>query len=210
MKKDYARICIVEDNIAISQAYTTFIYQYSRHVVVRCYTDCGTAVRRIEKDNPDIIFMDLQLPGMHGIEGIRRIRKILPKAHIVVITVHEDSDFVFDALCAGACGYLTKTPNYHRLTDAIQEVLSGGAPMSTKIARMIVRSFEYTPHEKLSHREEEVLTLIAKGKTYKAIADELFIHVETVKTHIQSIYTKLQVNNKAEAIQKAYQKRIII
>jgi len=208
-KIKHSRICIVEDNEAVSKSYMEYINEFSDHHVIQTYTNCESAIKNLKKDSPDIIFMDLQLPGMNGIEGIRKIKKVDDAIKIVVITVHEDSEMVFDALCAGAVGYLTKTPTYNKLIDAIDEVLSGGAPMSTKIARMVVQSFENVANENLSRRESEILNLLAKGKTYKSIADELFVHIDTVKTHIQNIYKKLQVNSKAEALQKAHRKRLI-
>jgi DNA-binding NarL/FixJ family response regulator len=153
--------------------------------------------------------MDLDLPGMHGIEGIQRIKKTHPDINIIVLTVHEDSDMVFEALCAGASGYITKNANHSRLLDAIDEVQTGGAPMSGKIAKMVVDSFQKNQNSPLTSRETEVLEQLAKGKSYSIIADELFIHKETVKSHIKNIYFKLQVNSKAEALEIARKNKLI-
>jgi DNA-binding NarL/FixJ family response regulator len=153
--------------------------------------------------------MDLELPGMHGIQGISKIKKLSPEIDIIVITIHENSELVFEALCAGANGYITKNTNYSRLLDAIKEVEAGGAPMSSNIARMVVESFRKNQNSPLSVRETEVLELLAKGKSYSIIADELFIHKETVKTHLKNIYYKLQVKSKAEAIEKALKYKLI-
>ena len=127
----------------------------------------------------------------------------------MVVSVHEDSKLVFEALCAGASGYLTKDTDHIRLLNAIDEVLSGGAPMSSKIASLVVKSFQRNLNSPLSDRETDVLTLLAKGKTYHSIADELFISVETVKTHIRNIYQKLHVTNKTEALKKAAKDKLI-
>ena len=147
--------------------------------------------------------------AIDGIEGIQKIKKTNPEIHIIVITVHEDSEMVFEALCAGASGYITKNANHSRLLDAIDEVQSGGAPMSTQIARMVVSSFQKNQNSPLTARETEVLELIAKGKSYSVIADELFVHKETVKSHIKNIYFKLHVNCKADALEIARKNKLI-
>ena len=139
----------------------------------------------------------------------RIIKKQYPEANIIVITVHESSDLVFEALCAGACGYLTKTSNYSKLLEGIKEARSGGSPMSSHIARMVVESFQKNNNSPLTKRETEVLELLSKGKSYTAIADQLFVHKETIKSHIKNIYYKLQVNSKADAIAKALKERLI-
>jgi DNA-binding NarL/FixJ family response regulator len=146
---------------------------------------------------------------MHGIDGIKVIKKILPEVNIIVISVHENSQLVFESLVAGATGYITKSSNYNKVLEAINETMQGGAPMSTNIARLVVESFQRNQNSPLSPRETEVLELLAKGKSYSVIADELFIHKETVKSHIKNIYYKLQVNTKADAIEKAIKNKLI-
>jgi len=153
--------------------------------------------------------MDIGLPGISGIEGIRRIKSAKPDIDILTVTVHDEDEKVFNALCAGATGYLTKNVSPERLIQAINEVRNGGAPMSTNIARMVISSFQISTQSPLTPRETEVLQLMTKGKSYTMIADELFINKETVRSHIKNIYQKLNVNSKSAAIEKATKERII-
>jgi len=203
------RIEIVEDNDVVRDGLQLLINSMSDHTVVGAYDSCEKAIRNIVKDQPEIILMDLDLPGMSGIEGIERIKKAHPEINIIVLTVHEDSDMVFEALCAGASGYITKNANHSKLLDAIEEVQNGGAPMSSKIAKLVVDSFQKNHNSPLTSRETEVLEQLAKGKSYSVIAEELFIHKETVKSHIKNIYFKLQVNSKAEALEIARKNKLI-
>lgn len=209
MKESGLRIIIVEDNPVVRDAFAVYISDLSKHTVVNTYTNCEDALKNILIDNPDVILMDVDLPGMNGIQGIKEARKILPRVNAIVITVHDNSEIVFEALCAGASGYITKTSSHFKILDAINEVAAGGAPMSGNIAKMVVESFRRSTESPLTTRETEVLHLIAKGKSYKDIADLLFVHVETVKTHIKNIYFKLEVNNKAAAIEKGLKNKII-
>jgi DNA-binding NarL/FixJ family response regulator len=214
MKDQGLRITIIEDNVLVKDAFAVYITDLSHHTVVNTYTNCEDALQNLLRDAPDLILMDLDLPGMHGLQGIKEVRKLLPSVSIVVITVHENSEMVFEALCAGATGYITKTSNHFKVLDAINELAAGGAPMSGNIARMVVESFRKSTgiqenEHLLTARETEVLHLIAKGKSYKEIADTLFVHLETIKTHIKNIYSKLQVNNKVAAIEKGIRQKII-
>jgi len=203
------RIEIVEDNDVVRDGLQLLINSMSDHLVVGAYDSCEKAIKNLIKDQPEVILMDLDLPGMNGIEGIQRIKKSYPDINVIVLTVHEDSEMVFEALCAGASGYITKNANHSRLLDAIDEVQTGGAPMSSKIAKLVVDSFQKNHNSPLTNRETEVLEQLAKGKSYSIIADELFIHKETVKSHIKNIYFKLQVNSKAEALEIARKNKLI-
>ncbi len=203
------RIEIVEDNDVVRDGLQLLINSMSDHKVVGSYDSCEKAIKNLNQDQPEVILMDLDLPGMNGIEGIQRIKKTHPEINIIVLTVHEDSEMVFEALCAGASGYITKNANHSRLLDAIDEVQTGGAPMSSRIAKMVVDSFQRNHNSPLTSRETEVLEQLAKGKSYSIIADELFIHKETVKSHIKNIYFKLQVNSKAEALEIARKNKLI-
>ncbi len=209
MANSVIRILIVEDNDVIREGFVLLINSMSGHKVVGAYNNCEDAVKKVRYDEPDVILMDLDLPGISGIEGIRQIKKIRPESQIIVITVSKNSKHVFDSLVAGACGYILKSTSYTQLLDAIQEAVNGGAPMSSGIARMVVESFQKNTNSPLSARETEVLELLSKGKRYSIIADELFIHKETVKSHIKNIYAKLQVNSKAAAIDKALKNKLI-
>ncbi|MEM8965912.1 MAG: response regulator transcription factor [Bacteroidota bacterium] len=203
------KITIVEDNDVVRDGFALLISSVSQHRVVNTYESCEDAIKNLSYDRPDIILMDLELPGMHGVEGIRKIKKMLPEVNILVISVHTNSELVFQALCAGASGYITKNAGHSKILDAITEVKKGGAPMSSQIARMVVQSFQKNTNSPLTSRETEVLELLAKGKSYSAIANDLFVHKETIKSHIKNIYGKLQVNSKADAIEKAIKQRLI-
>ena len=203
------RIVIIEDNIQISEAFTLLLGVRDDFNVIQSYTNCENAIDKIKSDKPDIILMDIDLPGMSGIEGTKHIKRIYPKVDILIITVFENGKTVFDALCAGASGYLTKNSDQHRLLTAIDEVISGGAPMSSKIARLVVQSFQKNNNSPLTERETEILSQISEGKSQTLIAEQLFISRETVKYHIKNIYIKLQVNNKADAIKKGTDERLI-
>ncbi len=203
------RISIIEDNDVVREGFALLIDSVNEFDVVGTYATCEEAIKRLKEDRPDIVLMDIELPGINGIEGTSRIKKLLPDVNIIVITVHENSELVFEALCAGACGYITKNTEYSRLIDSIKEAMNGGAPMSSNIARMVVESFQKNQNTPLTGRETQVLELLAKGKSYTVIADELFIHKETVKSHIKNIYFKLQVHSKAEAIEKALKNKFI-
>src|SRR3989304_3320369 len=203
------KVVVIEDDNLIREAFANLINESDKLICIADYDNCEEAIKNLTKDDPQIILMDIGLPGISGIEGIRRIKKSYPKVETIVVTVHEDDTKVFDALCAGASGYLTKNIPPERLLKAIYELNSGGAPMSTSIARMVIKSFQKNFESPLSPRETEVLQLLSRGKTYTMIADELFIDKETVRTHIKNIYTKLEVSSKAEAIEKANKERFI-
>lgn len=203
------RVVIIEDNITLKNAFTDIINEDNAFTVVGNYTNCEEAIANIKDDLPNIVLMDVQLPGINGVEGTKKIKKIRPVVNIIIITVYENSETVFDALCAGATGYLTKNTTSKKLLEALHEVINGGAPMSIHIAKMVVSSFKKTIKHDLSDRELEVLTLLAKGKSYKSIGEDLFISTNTIKFHIKNIYDKLQVKNKEEAIRKASNKNII-
>jgi len=203
------RITIVEDNEAVREGFALIINSINKYYVVNTYDNFEDAIKMLHKDKPEIVLMDLELPGMSGIEGIAKIKKLMPSVNVIVNTVYENSDLVFQALCAGAEGYITKNTGHTELLEGIEEVINGGAPMSTKIASMVVHSFQKNPNSPLSPRETQVLELLSKGKSYSLIADDLFITKETAKSHIKNIYSKLQVNSKSEAIAKATQEKLI-
>jgi DNA-binding NarL/FixJ family response regulator len=202
-------VAIIEDDDEIRKSLAILVNGSAGFECINCYSDCESAIAEIEDDPPDVILMDIGLPGMSGIEGVRIIKSKLPEIDILMLSVHEDNQRVFEALCAGACGYLIKDTQPSKLLDAINEVRCGGAPMSSKIARMVVNSFKTNPHEQLTTRETEVLSQLCKGKSYKKIAETLFISEETVRRHIKNIYKKLQVGSKSEAVAKALKERLV-
>jgi DNA-binding NarL/FixJ family response regulator len=209
MEETTVKIIIVEDNDIIREGFELLINSMKNYNVLETFSSCEDAIKKATKLEPDVILMDIELPGMNGIEGTKKLKDILPKSDIIVITIHDNADLVFQALCAGASGYMTKNTDHSKLLDAIDEVIRGGAPMSTNIARMVVESFQINRNSPLSERETQVLELLSKGKSYTVIANELFIHKETVKSHIKNIYFKLQVHSKAEAIEKAQKNKFI-
>ncbi len=203
------RIIIVEDDNIIRNAFVTLIQQNSDYTVANAYSNAEAAIKNVKDDAPDICLMDIELPGMNGIEAIPKIKALSPYTQVVVITVYENDDLVFKALCEGASGYLTKNMPPQKLIDSLKELENGGAPMSTNIARMVVSSFHKNRQSPLTARELEVLELLSSGKSYSTIADQLFVDKETVKSHIKNIYLKLEVHSKAEAIEKAKKSKYI-
>ena len=199
---------IIEDNDTIREAFRLILESTAKYYIVT-YPNCEDAIRNFKDDSPEIVIMDIGLPGMSGIEGIQKIKKLKPETLIVVNSIHENSGLVFKALCEGATGYITKSTSHLELLEAIEEVEKGGAPMSMKIAKMVVNSFQKNTNSPLSLRETQVLELLAQGKSYTTIGAELYITKETAKTHIKNIYTKLEVKSKSEAITKANEKKYI-
>ncbi len=203
------KIMIVEDDEIIREGFISLINESEKFYCSAGYEQCEDALKNFTRQDPDIVLMDIELPGISGIEGIKKIKKLKPETDIIVITIHSEDEKVFDALCAGANGYLIKNISSQKLIDSLEEVCRGGAPMSTDIARKVIQSFHQNMQSPLSPRETEVLQLLAKGKSYTMIADELFINKETVRTHIKNIYQKLNVNSKASAIEKASKDKLI-
>jgi DNA-binding NarL/FixJ family response regulator len=199
----------VEDDKELRKSFTHIVNNADKFVVIGSYPNAEEAINDIGRKKPEIILMDIQMPGMNGVEATHIIKERFPHIEVVIVTVYEDNDLVFNALKAGASGYITKSANYLELLAALDEIVRGGAPMSTKIARMVIQNFHLNPDSPLTKREKEIIRMIADGKTYSQISDELFISRETAKTHIRNIYTKLQVNKKSDAIAKAQEQRLI-
>ena len=177
--------------------------------MVGAYLNCEDALTYLKEDRPDVILMDIELPGINGIQGTKEIRKVLPNTMIIVVTVYENSEIVFDALCAGAVGYLTKNATTDKLLKALDEAFEGGAPMSINIAKMVVDSFRKAPDSILTERETDVLSMLSKGNSYKSIAITLDISPNTIKYHVKNIYIKLQVTCKEDAISEASKRKLI-
>ena len=200
-------VSIVEDN---DQLRGTLARVINRAEGFRClsqYPDAEAAVEALPRDRPDVVLMDINLPGMNGVECVRRLKQLAPDSLVIMLTVYEDTENIFNALAAGASGYLLKRTPRAEVLDAIREVHRGGSPMTTHIARKVVQSFQQTgvstqQTESLSPREQEVLDCLSKGFLYKEIADKLGIGYETVHTYIRRIYEKLQVRTRTEAVAK--------
>src|SRR5688572_11702729 len=173
------RVMIVEDDQEIRNSFSLIVNSSQRFMVVGAYGDCEEAISSLNRDKPEIVLMDIELPGMNGIRGTQIIKDKSPNTEVIMVTVYEDSELVFEALKAGASGYITKSANYMELLSALEEIIRGGAPMSSRIARMVIDNFHVNPNSPLTKRETEILQLISEGKTYTQISEELFISKET-------------------------------
>jgi DNA-binding NarL/FixJ family response regulator len=210
------KVAVVEDNDSIREGLKILIDGTEGYSCTHSYSDCETMLKNISKQPPDVMLMDLGLPGMGGVEGIKKVKVLLPSITILVLTVYEENDLIFDALCAGASGYLVKKTPPSRLLEAIKEAYEGGAPMSSHIARKVINFFqakkpvskEKNEYE-LTPREKEILTGLVEGHNFKSIADSLFISIETVRFHFRNIYKKLHVHSQSEAVAKAIKEGII-
>ena len=193
-------VVLIEDYALVLESFTKIIDLTKDFEVIEGFTNCEEALEQIDKLNPDFVLMDITLPGMSGIEGIKRIKTILPSVTIIVVSVHENSKFVFEALCAGAVGYVTKSSGQEKLIEALYQAKMGGAPMSINIARMVVESFQKQYFNDLTDKENEVLNLLSEGKSYASIGENLNVSINTIKFHVRNIYEKLHVSNKNELI----------
>ncbi|MDA1272495.1 MAG: response regulator transcription factor [Verrucomicrobia bacterium] len=200
-------VSIVEDNDQLRQTLARVIARAEGFHCVNQYESAESALEGLPTAKPDVVLMDINLPGMNGVECVRRLKQALPQTQVVMLTVYEDTENIFNALAAGASGYMLKRTPRAELLDAIREVQQGGSPMTAHIARKVVQSFQKAgaspqPAENLSQREQEVLDCLSQGFLYKEIADKLGISYETVHTYIRRIYEKLQVRTRTEAVAK--------
>ena len=203
------RVAIVEDDHDIRQSFETIISGAPGYACINTYDNAEAAVEDIPVQKPDVVIMDIHLPGMTGIDAVRILKVAMPALQIAMCTVYEDDEHIFNALRAGASGYLLKRTTPEKLLEAVSDLYQGGSPMSSEIARRVVASFQKTtaPSPELASltpREKEILDLLAKGYLYKEIAAELFISIETVKRHIHNIYEKLHVQTRTEALNKVF------
>jgi len=206
----YISVCIVEDNRDILQALEQIIMMADGYELLGSYTSAEDALTGIPDQNPNVVLMDINLGKMNGIECVRRIKPEHPEILFMMCTVYEEDEKIFEALAAGANGYILKKTTPSKMLEAIKELNEGGAPMSSQIARKVVNAFQKIPDgthtqiDTLSNREAEILELLAKGLLYKEIAAQLFIAQETVRKHVYHIYEKLHVNNRIEAVNKYF------
>lgn len=210
------KVAIIEDNTVIREGLSALINGTPDYSCVGAFSDCESFLSKLEKLDVNVALMDIGLPGMTGIEGIEKAKLKKPELNILVLTVYEDNNTVFKALCAGACGYLVKKTTPSRLLEAIKDANEGGSPMSSLIARQVINVFQQNQNKKndndedqLSQREIEVLTSLSNGNNYQEIADSLFISVDTVRHHIRNIYRKLHVHSQSEAVAKAIRRGLI-
>lgn len=203
-------VMLIEDDVAVRNSYQSIVASTKQFILIGAFESYEEAFEQITIDPPDIVLMDISLCGINGIDATRLLKSQYPTMDIIMVSVHEDNEYVFNALKNGASGYISKSSTYHDLLFALNEVARGGAPMSTRIARMIVEDFHVdTQNSPLAKRETEILKLLSHGKTYTQIADELVISRDTVRTHLRNIYRKLHVNKKSEAIQIGRSKKFI-
>ena len=199
-------LAIVEDDARLRETMVRLIERQEGLTYLSSYANAEDALEALPKLKPDVVLMDINLPRMNGVECVRRLKTLLPKTQVLMLTVYEDTDSVFGALSAGASGYLLKRARPQELLAAIEELKQGGSPMSSHIARKVVQSFHRDPvpdtKATLSPREEQVLQCLASGYQYKEIAEELSIGTETVRTYIRRIYEKLHARSAAEAVAK--------
>lgn len=200
-------ICIIEDIPEIQKGLKSVIDQDARFMIQNCFITAEEAIKKLPYLKPDIVITDINLPHKSGIDCIKSVKSLIPATQFIMFTIYEDNETVFDALKAGANGYILKNTAPEKIIEAILEIYEGGSPMSPKIARKVLNSFAEKPEQEmdtLSFREKEVLELLSKGFLYKEVAEKMFITISTVKTHINHIYEKLQVHNKTEAINKFF------
>lgn len=209
-------VAIVEDNNTIREGLAALINGTEGYKCIGAFGDVESFLHKIGVLPINVVLMDIGLPGMNGIEGVKFAVLKNPDLSILMLTVYEESEFVFDALCAGACGYLVKKTPPARLLEAIKDANDGGSPMSSRIARQVITAFKEgksiipaTQDYDLSDREISVLNLLSDGYNYQEIAETLFISVDTVRHHIRNIYKKLHVHSQSEAVAKAIRKKII-
>lgn len=203
------RIVLIENNDLLRERFSIILSSNKDIRVVNSYRQAEDAIRNIRRDQPDIIFTDLNLEGEDSIVTITKLKKLNQNVHVIALTDKEDLPTIFNAFAAGTSGYLTKGSNHLELLNAVNEIMNNGAPMSPNIAKLVVSSFQRSPNSPLSNRETEILSSLATGKTYKITANNLHIGMETVKSHVKNIYTKLHVTCKSEAIELAKRRSLI-
>ena len=203
----YIKVSIVEDNRGTRESLKELLGRSHGLRCVGVHPNGEVALEKIPQENPDVVLMDINLPGMSGIECVTRLKDKMPKMQVLMLTTYEESDLIFDSLRGGASGYLLKNMPPQELLQAVEQVHGGGAPMSMQVARKLVAHFQQIKKpssdvEKLTKREYEILGLLAKGFLYKEIADQLGISLSTVRAHLHTVYEKLHVQSRTEAVVK--------
>lgn len=217
MNDQMIRVVVYEDNPELRESLRELIDGSDGMRCISTFSGCVHAGEEVKALQPDVVLMDIDMPGMNGIEGVKIIRSVRPETHIIMLTVFDDNHRVFEAVCAGATGYLLKrTPNV-KIIEAIRDVHSGGAPMTSRIARQVLQLFSGQQHKEtgtsidyqLTRRETETLSWLVKGYSYKMIAEEMEVSIDTVRAHIKKIYEKLHVHSMNEAVAKAIKQKIV-
>ena len=208
------KLILYEDNPQLREGLTMLLNGSDGFEVVAAFKNCNNVEEEVQTFDPDVILMDIDMPGTNGIDGLKRLRKVNSTAKVLMLTVFDDNKNVFEAIRSGANGYLLKKTPPARLIEYIAEAHSGGAPMTSSIATQVLRMFSEANAQQgedynLSDREKQVLQLLVNGYSYKMIASEMFIAIDTVRSHIKKIYEKLHVNSKSEAVAKAFKDKLI-
>ena len=206
------KVLIYEDDPSFRETLSILVNGTEGYELKGAWENCNNIGQHIRKHQPDVVLMDINMPGTNGLQGLSIIRGYNPDINVLMLTVFDDNEKIFQAICNGASGYLLKKTAPSKIIEAIQEVYNGGAPITSTIAKKILQMFPKTPArsseaDKLSAREQEILQLLMKGYSYKMIAPELKITLETVRTHIKRIYEKLHVHSASEAIAKIFPDR---
>lgn len=209
------KVTIFEDNRTLRESLQQLVDTEPDMLCTGAFADANKLIRSVQISDPDVVLMDINMPGTSGIEAVQIIKEKFPEVRILMQTVFEENDKIFAAICAGASGYMLKKTAPQKMIEAIRETFSGGAPMAASVAVKVLQMFRVQSNEikkeffDLSEREKEILGLLVKGKSYKAIAAECFISIDTVSTHVRHIYEKLHVHSKTEAVAKAIHQKIV-
>lgn len=209
------KIIIYDDDEILRQSISSLLSLEDDFLILTTKSNPLHVLADIEEYNPDVILMDIEMPAMSGVEAVKAIRTVYTELPVLMLTIFEDNENIYNALCAGASGYLLKKTDPESLANGIKDVINGGAPMTGSIAKKVLQIFAHKPEindtnkELLTKREVELLGFLVKGKSYKMIAADMFITVETVRSHIKNIYKKLQVNNAASAVAIAINEKLV-
>lgn len=209
------RVTIFEDNKHLQESLYYLINGTEGFTCLGAYGDCNDLQFVLKKDTPDVVLMDIEMPGMSGIEGVKIIRQQFPGVQVLMQTIFQDDENIFNAICAGASGYILKSTSPANYIEAVKDVYNGGSPMTGSIARRVLEIFQKNiiPVNKtdyaLTGKEKQILEYMVHGKSFKMVADAMGISYETVRTHMKSIYAKLHVNSNTEAVSKALKEKIV-
>lgn len=209
------KVVIFEDNRSLREGLAAMIGGTAGFTCTGAYPNCNNLLKNISQSKPDVVLMDIEMPGINGIEAVAMIKEEFPEIKILMETIFDDDEKIFNSICAGAEGYILKHTTPAEIMEAIKEIHEGGSPMTPSIANRVLKMVKEKPVPgikesfDLSAREKEILACLVKGMSYKMVADTCFISIETVNVHIKNIYRKLQVHSKSEAVAKAIKGRIV-